>query len=89
MSASTEAMEMALEPCDQEKVLAWVQEKGLPRHCPSCGSDEDFVGCDLIELPIKQVPGAQRGTEIPVIPLICQVCGHVRLFSAKLIGVSS
>ena len=78
---------MTLESCEQEKVLAWLQEKELPRHCPSCGSDEDFVCCDVIELFVKPNTEERCGTEIPIVPLICQNCGHVRMFSAKLIGV--
>jgi uncharacterized Zn finger protein len=78
---------MALEPCQQETVLNWLQERELPRQCPSCGSEKEFIGCDVVELHVKSDREGISGTEIPVVPLICQNCGHVRLFSAKLIGL--
>lgn len=78
---------MALEPCQQETVLKWLQDKKLPRHCPCCGYEGEFMGCDVVELPIKEDGESSSGTEIPVVPLVCQNCGHVRLFSANLMGI--
>lgn len=78
---------MTLEPCQQDAVLKWLQEKELPRHCPCCGFEGEFVGCDLVELRIKEGEASSSGTEIPVVPIICQKCGHVRMFSANLMGL--
>jgi hypothetical protein len=78
---------MALEPYQQETVLTWLRERELPRQCPSCGSEKDFMCCDVVELRVNADQEGISGTEIPVVPLICQDCGHVRLFSAKLMGL--
>jgi hypothetical protein len=78
---------MALDSCQQETVLKWLQDRELPRHCPCCGSEGEFMGCDVVELHIKELGARPTGTEIPVVPIICQNCGHVRLFSANLMGI--
>ncbi len=78
---------MTLEPNQQEKVLQWMRQKELHRNCPSCGASEDFMCCDIVELHVKSNTGERSGTEIPVLPLICPNCGHVRIFSAKLIRI--
>jgi hypothetical protein len=80
-------VDMALEPCQQKLLSTWIIEKEIRRDCPSCSSTEDFIACDLVELIIKPGSEGTSGTEIPVIPVICPRCGHVRLFSANAIGI--
>jgi hypothetical protein len=64
-------------------------EKEIRRDCPSCSSTQDFVACDIVELIVKPDADRPSGTEIPVIPVICPRCGHVRLFSANAMGIDS
>lgn len=78
---------MALEPCQQELMTTWMTEKEIRKDCPSCGATQDFIACDIVELIVKSDAEKISGTEIPVIPVVCPQCGHVRLFSAKAIGV--
>ena len=71
------------------KVKAWFAAHGVRGDCPQCGHREHSTA-DLISAP-NFTPGSMiiGGPTVPMLPVICNNCGHVRLFAAVLMGLMS
>ena len=60
------------------------QHEGDP--CPHCGDTNTSVAEDLFRLAVANSP-IPRGY-IPVVPVVCNNCGHIRLFSGQELGLT-
>ncbi len=73
---------------DPEKVMTYLREKwpdnGLA--CPLCHQDE-FSFSDTIFTLEEYGPAVMGSIDFPVIPMICNGCGNVILFSAVKSGI--
>ena len=73
---------------DSEKVKGILCEKwpdgGLA--CPLCRKDQ-FSFSDTIFSLAEYDPAAMGRIDIPVIPVVCDSCGNVILFSAVKMGI--
>jgi hypothetical protein len=71
-----------------QQFQTWLTTHGIPGKCPACGgsrySPPDFVALLAID-PARYIVQTSTGT--PHVQLICDNCGHVRLFSATKAGL--
>jgi Zn ribbon nucleic-acid-binding protein len=84
-------MNMVLTPEQQETVTKWLREKLGMRSCPSCGQLQGFMIGAMIAAPIVKMTSEGMAVDmensVPLVPLACRNCGHVRLFSAVFMGL--
>ena len=66
-----------------EKVNETAQHAGDP--CPHCGDTNTSVAEDLFRLAVSDTPIPTRF--IPVIPIVCNNCGFLRLVNSRALGV--
>jgi hypothetical protein len=73
---------------DPEKVMIYLRERwpegGLA--CPLCHNDK-FSFSDIIFTLAEYDPAVMGSIDFPVIPVICDGCGNVMLFSAVKMGI--
>jgi hypothetical protein len=80
---------MPLTDAQQRKLEAWLNDKKVTTQCPMCGADlQDLGGAELIAAPVAAKASASAGGAIVLVPVVCDNCGHVMLFSAKALGLS-
>lgn len=60
------------------------QHPGDP--CPHCGNENTSVAENLFRLAVANSPIPTR--YVPVVPVICNDCGFVRLFSGHALGLT-
>jgi hypothetical protein len=80
---------MALNPQQQKAAIDWLREKLGQKQCSECGNASNFGTGDIVNLT-AYYPGGSivvGGPSVPVLPVICNNCGHVRLFSAVAMGI--
>lgn len=72
---------------ERDKASAFINEKaqreGDP--CPHCGNLDTSVAENVFRLSVGTAvvgPGF-----VPIMPVICNNCGHVRIFSAIALGI--
>lgn len=63
----------------------------MPPICPACSSRKgfyvsDFVAAPLVNLETGSLHGSQQ---IPMLPVLCKNCGHIRFFSAVVMELVS
>ncbi len=78
---------MPLNSADADKVQAWLQAKCTAMVCPCCGSNTWGPGELGAMLPMQGGNLTFNGSTTPVVPIVCQVCGFVRFFSAIMLGL--
>jgi hypothetical protein len=61
-------------------VMTWLTSKGVSTKCAECIAGQYEVG--LVIQPAA--PNIPSGTEMHMVTLICQNCGHVKIFSFDL-----
>lgn len=66
-----------------ERINATAQHDGDP--CPHCGDKNTSVAEDVFRLAVVDKPIPQRF--VPVIPVVCNNCGFVRIFSSRMVGI--
>jgi len=78
---------MPLTPEQQKKLQNWLSSKNVTPNCPSCGGRSWSIG-DIISSPVLTSGGtAIGGRTIPMVQVICNNCGFVRLYAAVPIGL--
>ncbi len=78
---------MSLDPDQLQKVHEWLQKKCALMVCPCCNSTSWGVGELGTMLPIQDNNILFGGKCTPALPILCQNCGFIRLFSAIMIGL--
>ena len=79
-------------PLNNESLAAvreWLKTKAThTAACPACGNAKADVG-DIVLAPVYVAPGATTTgvTGVPMLQLLCDNCGYVRLFSAIKLGL--
>lgn len=73
---------------NKDKALKWLNEKWLnSRNCPICGNNTWGLSEDLGGLFLMRNNNINLGPSIPVLPVHCNNCGYMILFSAVLAGL--
>jgi hypothetical protein len=76
-----------MDEANKAKAAEWIRSWVIPV-CPSCQSGEPFYILDeLVAAPILKGGVATTNRYVPLIGLICGVCGNVRFFSAVSAGL--
>jgi hypothetical protein len=69
---------------DKDRAMKWIESNWTePRKCPICGSEDYFLLDKVWEL--REFHGGTLkigGPVLPIIGLMCNVCGHTILFNA-------
>ena len=79
---------MALTPEQEWKARRWMNTSRVSDRCPACGMNGSWLFGDLITALIRTSDGvASDRVSTPLVQRVCQGCGYVMLFSAKLMGV--
>lgn len=77
---------MALSQIQQITFQEWINKHNPNYICPFCGGDtfssSDIIASQTLEQNIKL-----KVEIMPFVPLICNKCAHVTLFSSFLIGL--
>ena len=68
-----------------EAVTNSAQHEGDP--CPHCGNTNTSVAQDLFRIAVVDAPIPTRF--IPIVPVICNNCGFVRMFGARQFGIEA
>lgn len=70
------------------KALSWLKGK-IPPICPTCYSTKGFYISDPVAAPLVHLETGeiQWGQEIPMLPVLCKNCGHIRFFSTEVMGL--
>jgi len=66
-----------------DKINETAQHEGDP--CPHCGNIDTSVAEDLFQLPVAN--GPITTSFIPVLPVVCNNCGYLRLFNSRAFGL--
>jgi len=73
---------MPLTPDQMDQLQNWMEEKDVDTTCPACGNT-GWVTSEMIAPRVRsRARPSEEGTQVPMVPLTCDNCGHVRLFSA-------
>lgn len=79
---------MRLTPYQKEGIRDRLTQIEPEMRCSACGSRTwdvwDFVTA-FVEFP--EVFRGQNGTSLPVVMLVCEMCGHVLTFPARKFGI--
>ena len=79
---------MSLTPEQERIARRWLNTSRVSNHCPACGMNGPWLFGDLISPLIRTAEGvAQDRLPAPLVQRVCQGCGYVMLFSAKVMGV--
>ena len=68
-----------------DKINETAQHEGDP--CPHCGNVDTSVAEDQFQLAVANGPLIKNF--IPVIPVVCNNCGFVRIFHSDKFGISA
>ena len=78
----------ALTPEEGQRIAAFFKETAPGIKCSACGSDDLTIGRHLVELRVFTTGSLVIGGPVyPALPLFCQRCGQMLLFSAVAVGV--
>jgi len=71
--------------------IAKVGHKLLPKEpqCSNCGANNREIGKTLAALVVPEHGEVTGDQIVPLVTVTCLDCGHVRLFSAQLLGMLS
>jgi hypothetical protein len=78
---------MAFTPEQKSKVDTWLANNSKNAVCSNCGSTEVLVH-DYLHMHPVAVDGHASDRGLVVISLGCKVCGFVRSFDARAVGIS-
>jgi hypothetical protein len=78
---------MAFTAEQKSKVDAWLAENGKNAICSNCGSTQVIVHDYLHVYPVT-VGGHATDRGLAVVNLGCKICGLVRSFDARAVGIS-
>ncbi|HEX5703613.1 MAG TPA: hypothetical protein VFX97_10480 [Pyrinomonadaceae bacterium] len=72
----------------QNKIQSWFTSKGVSLDCPACRKNHWKLG-SLIAAPVLDAAGNMviGGENMPMVPMVCSNCAHVRLFAAIPAGL--
>lgn len=75
----------------KQKIIKHITEKAPGMRCAACGSQDFFVGDDLVTpVPLTSTGNmVLGGSSVPVALLVCRNCAHVMHFAAVPMGVVS
>ena len=83
----------AFKEMSQDEIIEYLQASAPEAKCPSCQGDvwtlPDTTRNGIVSLPLA-MPGHGLFTSkaaLPVVPLVCENCGDVRLVSAVAMGM--
>ena len=78
---------MPLTPDQMDQVQAWMEEKDIDTTCPACGSTI-WVTSEIIAPRVRErARPPEEGLQVPMVPVMCDNCGYVRLFLAAKMDV--
>jgi len=76
-----------LTPDQMDQVQDWMEEKDIDTTCPACGNTS-WVTSEIIAPRVRErVRAPEEGLQLPMVHVMCDNCGYVRLFSAAKMGV--
>ena len=78
---------MAFTAEQRSKVDGWLAKNGKNATCPNCGSTDPIVHDYLHMYPVA-IDGHATERGLAVVNLGCKVCGLVRSFDARAVGIS-
>ena len=73
---------------DFDRVTAWFKEKGVTTICPVCRSSGFKVADEFAGLPQHDGEKLNINRAYLQVNVICRNCGHIRNFSAKVMGLT-
>src|SRR5215469_15667863 len=81
---------MAFDQDKYQQAARWLESR-IAGTCPSCFQSKGFELNPPVAAPLLELQsGAIRFNEqMPLIPVICRNCGHVRFFSAIFMGLTA
>jgi hypothetical protein len=81
---------MPLSDEQKKHVEEWLNSNLLLGRCPACGSTRWSVSEELVFAPTYTQTGELRlGSGLPLLPVICVICGCAMLFSAIKMGLDT
>lgn len=77
-----------LDDAQRQILLDWWQKKDIRIQCESCGHRKWSIGDIIAGFSIDGAGNTRMGGDmIPMVQVLCENCGHVRLYSAVKIGL--
>jgi hypothetical protein len=75
-------------PDDQQKLLAFLNEKWASSACPQCKKN-DWRSLSRVTLIVQDLPGKAKvsGPSLPLGALTCGNCGHTELINLMIAGI--
>jgi hypothetical protein len=70
----------------RQGAIDWVRSKLPELRCPLC-KHPDFIIGELLAAPIVKNNQINLAKAAPLVPLVCNNCGHTLLFSAIVMGL--
>jgi len=79
---------MELSEEQRAKILEWFDSKWpIPNICPVCNSEQWGILDRVFRFPEFNPPIHRLEMNVPVILLVCQICGYILFFSAEAVGI--
>lgn len=78
---------MPLTPDQMDQVQACMEEKDIATTCPAYGNTSRVAGEIIAPRVRERVRAPEEGLQVPMVHMICDNCGYVRLFPAAKMGV--
>ena len=69
------------------QILDHLQNAGVRNLCPACNQEAEWKQADIVTVLGMTDLSIDSSKGIPLVPIICKICGYVRFFSAKTIGL--
>lgn len=73
MSAAGVSADLSQE--EQEKVIAWLRERGVPKNCASCGQGERW---ELLPTVYRLLTSGNE--QMPLVTVACGNCNNIRTY---------
>ena len=83
---SSEGSKMELTDEQLRRLHDWFDAKSVRAECPSCGWTSWTPG-RVVVMPFSGKDGKGTNEGLPVVPVLCNNCGYVRLFLGRRMGV--
>ena len=78
---------MPFDEAQKEIISEWLMKNGVALACPSCMKVCPQEVSEMIATPVFVEGGISFITTVPMIPVICSRCAHIRFFSAVMMGL--
>lgn len=79
---------MSINDENKKKFIEALKQKGVSSTCPMCSRKDWILAENYTPLLLQPLEGVFNlgGPMIPAISLVCKNCGHIALYSSKILA---